>query len=233
MLLGWHIVLAAAAAVVFTAFVGLAAGRLVYEPMRNRGPAVLLIASVGVAYVIGGIVDGLIGTGIRTFDIPLATSYKFYGVRITDYQLILIAFAALSVVSIALFLNKTRIGLAIRAMAADPLLASSRGIDIHQTSRAAWLLASGLAGLAGVMLGLISTLSTDIAFGQILQIIAVAILAGLGSLYSVIVAGLIVGLAMDMSVLWIPAGYRPLIAFALVILVLLFRPEGLTGRKSS
>ncbi len=83
------------------------------------------------------------------------------------------------------------------------------------------------------MLGLISTLSTDIAFGQILQIIAVAILAGLGSLYTVIVAGLIVGLAMDMSVLWIPAGYRPLIAFALVILVLMFRPEGLAGRKTS
>lgn len=232
-LLGWNFVLSAVIAILFTALVGLAAGRLVYEPMRNRGPAVLLIASVGVAYVIGGVVDGLVGTGIRTFDIPLATSYRIFGVRITDYQMILVVFAALSVVSIALFLNKTRIGLAIRAMAADPVLASSRGIDIRQTSRAAWLLASGLAGLAGVMLGLISTLSTDIAFGQILQIIAVAILAGLGSLYTVIVAGLIVGLAMDMSVLWIPAGYRPLIAFALVILVLMVRPEGLAGRKTS
>lgn len=232
-LLGWNFVFSAVIAILFTALVGLAAGRLVYEPMRNRGPAVLLIASVGVANVIAGVVSGLIGTGIRTFDIPLATSYKFFGVRITDYQMILVVFAALSVVSIALFLNKTRIGLAIRAMAADPVLASSRGIDIRQTSRAAWLLASALAGLAGVMLGLISTLSTDIAFGQILQIIAVAILAGLGSLYTVIVAGLIVGLAMDMSVLWIPAGYRPLIAFALVILVLMVRPEGLAGRKTS
>ena len=68
---------------------------------------------------------------------------------------------------------------------------------------------------------------------QILQILAVAILAGLGSLYAVIVSGLIVGLAMDLSVFWIPAGYRPLIAFALVIIVLVFRPEGLAGRKAA
>jgi neutral amino acid transport system permease protein len=232
-LLGWHILAAAVAGIIVTAFVGLAVGRLVYEPIRNRGPAVLLISSVGVAFVIGGAIDAIVGVGIRTFDIPLATSYRFYGLRITNYQTLLVAFAAISVVSIALFLNKTNIGLAIRAMAADPQLASARGIDVRRTSRAVWLLASGLAGLAGVVLGLISTLSTDIAFNQILQILAVAILAGLGSLYSVIAAGLIVGLAMDLSVLWISAGYRPLIAFALVILVLIVRPEGLAGRKSS
>ncbi len=232
-LLGWHILIASAVAVIFTALVGLLVGRLVYEPIRDRGPAVLLISSVGVAFVIGGIVEVLVGTGIRTLNIPLATTYRVLGVRITDYQVILIVLAAVSVVAIALFLNKTRIGLAVRAMATNAELASSRGIDVRRTSQATWLLASGLAGVAGVMLSLISTLSTNIAFGQILQIIAVAILAGLGSLYAVILAGLIVGLAMDMSVIWIPAGYRPLVAFAVVILVLLFRPEGLAGRKST
>ncbi len=232
-LLGWHILAAAAIGIVFTALVGLAIGRLVYEPIRHHGPAVMLISSVGVTYVIGGIVDAAVGTGIRTFDIPLATSYEFFGVRITDYQAMVMALAALSGVSMALFLNKTKIGLAVRAMAANPELAASRGIDVRRTSMATWLLASGLAGLAGVMLGVVATLSTDIAFRQILQVLAVAILAGLGSLYSVILSGLIVGIAMDVSVLWIPAGYRPLIAFALVIVVLLFRPEGLAGRKSS
>ena len=83
------------------------------------------------------------------------------------------------------------------------------------------------------MLAMIATLSTEIAFLQILPIIAVAILAGLGSLYSVIAAGLIVGIAMDLSVYWIPAGYRPLIAFGVVIVVLLIRPDGLSGRKAS
>jgi neutral amino acid transport system permease protein len=230
---GWSFVASAIAAILFTSVIGLIIGRVIFDPIKNLGPAVLLISSVGVAYIIGGAVDGLIGTGIRTLDIPLATTYRFFGVRITNYQMIVVALAALTGISLALFLNKTKTGLAIRAMSANPELAASRGIDVRQTSRATWLIASGLAGLAGVMLAMIATLSTDIAFNQILQILAVAILAGLGSLYSVLAAGLIVGIAMDMSVFWIPAGYRPLIAFAVVIVVLLFRPEGLSGRKSS
>ncbi|MCL6286068.1 branched-chain amino acid ABC transporter permease [Ruegeria sp. 2012CJ41-6] len=230
---GWPFLPAAIVAIVATAFLGLFIGRLVYDPIRNLGPAVLLISSVGVAYVIGGAIDGIVGTGIRSLDIPLATTYKFLGVRITDYQMIVVGLAALTGISLALFLNKTKTGLAIRAMADNPALAASRGIDVQKTSRATWLVASGLAGLAGVMLAMIATLSTDIAFHQILQILAVAILAGLGSLYSVLLSGLIVGVAMDMSVYFIPAGYRPLIAFAVVIVVLLVRPEGLSGRSKS
>ncbi|MDB3911875.1 branched-chain amino acid ABC transporter permease [Paracoccaceae bacterium] len=228
---GWPFIPSSIVAIVITAVIGLIVGRLFYDPIRKLGPAVLLISSVGVAYVIGGSVDGLVGTGIRTLNIPLATTYKFFGVRITDYQMVVVALAAITGVSLATFMTKTKTGLAIRAMADNPELAKSRGIDVRQTSRATWLLSSGLAGLAGVVLALIATLSTDIAFHQILQILAVAILAGLGSLYSVLLAGLIVGIAMDMSVFWIPAGYRPLVAFAVVIIVLLVRPEGLAGRK--
>lgn len=229
----WPFVPSAMVGIVVTAFAGLAIGRAVYDPIRKFGPAVLLITSVGVTYVIGGAVDAIIGTGIRTLDVPIAVSYKFLGVRITNYQIVVVLLAAATSVSLAVFLNRTRTGLAIRAMAANPHLAASRGIDVRQTSRATWLISSGLAGLAGVVLALIATLSTDIAFHQILQILAVAILAGLGSLYSVIISGLIVGVAMDLSVFWIPAGYRPLIAFAVVILVLLFRPEGIAGRRAA
>lgn len=231
--LGWHILPSALVAIVLTAFVGLIIGRVVYDPIRKFGPSVMLITSVGVAYVIGGTVDALIGTGIRTLDIPLASSIRFLGLRITNYQLLVVVLAVVACASLALFLNKSRTGLAIRAISANPELAASRGIDVRKTSRATWLISSGMAGIAGVMLGVIATLSTDIAFHQILYILAVAILAGLGSLYAVILSGLIVGIAMDVSVFWIPAGYRPLIAFAVVILVLLVRPQGLAGSASS
>ena len=118
-------------------------------------------------------------------------------------------------------------------MSANPELAASRGVNLSATSRATWLLSSGLAGLAGVMLAVIATLTTDLAFAQILQILAVAILAGLGSLYAVILSGLLVGVAMDVSAYWIPAGYRPLVAFAVVIVVLVFRPAGLAGTRTA
>lgn len=232
-LLGVPIVVSALVAIAVTAGLGLLIARVVYDPIKAFGPAVLLITSVGVAYILGGTLDALVGTGIRTFDIPLATTYRIAGLRITDYQLMVVALAALTSIGLAVFFNTTRLGLAVRAMTDNPELAASRGIDIATTSRVTWLIASALAGLAGVMLGVTATLSTDIAFHQILQIIAVAILAGLGSLYAVIWAGLIVGISMDISVYVLPAGYRPLIAFAVVILVLLVRPQGLAGRAAS
>lgn len=230
---GLHVVAAGAVAVALTALIGLGTARVIYDPIRKRGPAVLLITSTGVAFVIGGVIDGLIGTGIRTLQIDLAERYEVSGIRITSHQIILVVLAAAVSVSLALFLNRTRTGLAIRAMAANPALAGSRGIDLRGTSRATWLISSGLAGLAGVMLAVIATLTTDLPFAQILQILAVAIVAGLGSLYAVIVAGLLVGIAMDMSAFWIPAGYRPLVAFAAVIVVLLFRPAGIAGVRAA
>ena len=228
-----HVIVAAVVAIAVTALVGLVIARVVYDPIRTRGPAVLLITSTGVAFVLGGIMDGLIGTGIRTLQIGLAQRYEVLGIRITSHQLLMVLLAAATSVSLAVFLNRTRTGLAIRAMSANPSLAASRGVNLHATSRATWLLSSSLAGIAGVMLAVVATLTTDLAFAQILQILAVAILAGLGSLYAVIVSGLLVGIAMDVSAFWIPAGYRPLVAFAVVIVVLVFRPAGLAGTRAA
>lgn len=228
-----HVIVAAVVAIAVTALVGLVIARVVYDPIRTRGPAVLLITSTGVAFVLGGIMDGLIGTGIRTLQIGLAQRYEVLGIRITSHQLLMVLLAAATSVSLAVFLNRTRTGLAIRAMSANPSLAASRGVNLNATSRATWLLSSSLAGIAGVMLAVVATLTTDLAFAQILQILAVAILAGLGSLYAVIVSGLLVGIAMDVSAFWIPAGYRPLVAFAVVIVVLVFRPAGLAGTRAA
>jgi neutral amino acid transport system permease protein len=122
-------------------------------------------------------------------------------------------------------------GLHLRALASNDILASARGVNLKQTSTAMWLIAGALAGLAGVLLGLQGALNTDLSFEQILLIMSVSILAGFGSIYGVVGAALVLGVAMDMSTLVIPAGYRELIAFAVVILVLIFRPEGISGSK--
>ena len=100
---GWPIVPAAIVAIVATAFIGLFIGRVVYDPIRRLGPAVVLISSVGVAYVIAGLMHAIIGTGIRTLDVPLATTFKFFGLRITNYQMIVVGLAALTGISLALF----------------------------------------------------------------------------------------------------------------------------------
>jgi branched-chain amino acid transport system permease protein len=225
--LGWNFFLAGAIAIVGTSFLGLVVARVFYDPIKQLGSSVLLITSVGVTFFLHGIAEGSIGTGIRVFDIPTPTVLSLGELRVTAYQLAIIGIAVVAAVGLTLFMNRTRTGMDIRAMAINRDLAASRGIDIKATSRATWLIASGLAGLAGVLLGVQATLTTDLAFQQILIILTVAIVGGLGSLYGVIAAAFLVGFAMDLSVLWLPGGYRPMVAFAVVIIVLAVRPSGL------
>jgi len=230
--LGWNFFAAAATAVAVTAVLGLVVARVFYDPIKRLGPSVLLITSVGVTFFLHGFAEALIGTGIRVFDIPLPYSFNIGGIRITTYQIAIMALAAISTLGLVMFLNRTRTGMGIRAMAIDRDLAASRRVDIKASSRSTWLIASGLAGLAGVTLGVQATLTTDLAFQQILIILTVAIVAGLGSLYGVIVAAALIGIAMDLSVLWLPGGYRPMVAFAVVILALAIRPSGLIGSST-
>jgi neutral amino acid transport system permease protein len=230
--LGWPFLAAALVAVVVAAVIGWVVARVFYDPVKHLGPLVLLITSVGVVFVLQGIIDAIFGGGTFSYEIPRAQTIRVGGVRITNYQIAVITLATVSSVGLAAFLSRTRTGLAIRAMAIDRRLAASRGVNIIAASRATWLIASALAGVAGVVLAVLGTLTPELAFDQFLTILAVAILAGLGSLYSVILAALIVGLAMDLSLLVLPGGWRPMIAFVIVIIVLLLRPTGL-GRAEA
>lgn len=229
--LGWHFLLAALVSIAVTALVALVIARLVYDPIKHLGPAILLISSVGVAFLLHGTTAAVVGVGIFGFEIPRLAAFSLGEVFVAPYRIVLLGLAAVCAVGLALFLNRTRTGKSIRAMSINRDLAASRGVDITAASRATWLVTGVLAGLGGVALGVLGTLTTDLAFGQILVILAVAIVAGLGSLYGVIVAAFIVGMAMDLSQLVLPGGYRPVIAFALVILVLLIRPQGLVGSR--
>jgi neutral amino acid transport system permease protein len=102
-----------------------------------------------------------------------------------------------------------------------------RGVRTQLVSSVVWLIASALAGLAGVLIGIIGSVNSEIGWFNILIVLSAAVMGGLGSIYGVIAAGLILGLAMDLSALVIPTAYRTVVAFAALILVLLLRPEGL------
>ena len=231
--LGWHFLLAAFLAVSLTAGVGLAIARLFYDPIKHLGSMMLLITSVGVVFVLEGLIEAVFGGGARTYNIPRPVSYTVGDIRVTNYQLMVVGLALVTALAVAVFLTKTKTGLAIRAMAIDRQLAASRGVNIVAASRASWLLSCTLAGIAGVVLAVLGTLTPELAFDQFLTILAVAILAGLGSLYSVIAASVFIGLAMDLSLLVLPGGWRPTVAFAIVIAVLVLRPSGIGSARAA
>ncbi|MHB8499742.1 MAG: branched-chain amino acid ABC transporter permease [Candidatus Acidiferrales bacterium] len=227
----WPFLAAAATAILVTVAVAVITARLIYSPLHNRGSGVLLITSVGVLYLLHGITEMIVLPGVYAFKLPRFAAISLAGLPVEPIDLIVVGVTVACVLILYAILAWTRIGLAIRAFANDQQLAASRGIDINQVAAATWILTGFLAGVAGIIFGLRSSLTTDLAFDQLLLIISVSILAGLGNLFGIVIAGLALGLAMDLSTLVIPTGYREAVAFAIVILVLTLRPQGLTGAR--
>ena len=137
------------------------------------------------------------------------------------------ATAAVAILALHVFLTKTPAGISVRAVATNPDLARVRGISTRLVSYQVWFIAGFLAGLAGVMIGIIGSVGPELGWQNIILILAAAVLGGLGSTYGVIMASLLLGLAMDLSALLIPTSYRTVVAFAALIIVLLFKPSGL------
>lgn len=226
---GWGILAAAIAAVLITALTGLLIAIFFYKPVRHYGELVLLFTSIGLAYVIYGLVQALAGTNVKAFNMSPSKVWTIGGQPIvTPHEFIIIMIAVICVVLLHLFLTKTKKGRGIRAMAGNRDLARIRGIHAEELSRYVWLISSGLAGLAGVLLAVNGSLHTEMGWIEILFILSAAVLGGLGGIYGTMIAAFIIGLSMEFSSLFISPSYRTAIAFLIIILVLSFKPQGLS-----
>ena len=220
---GMGVVAAAVIGVLLTVVLSLLQARLFYHPIHSYGPDILLITSVGVAFATQGVIEMFVDPGTSLLALANPEPFVVGTVRINPYQAGVVVAALAITLGLYMVFSRTRIGRQIRAVSVDRQLAQSRGVSLTVTSRAVWVAAGATAGMAGVALGLLGTLTTDIAFSQILLIVAVSIFAGFGSLMALLAAALVTGLAMDVSILWIPTAYRSAIPFAIIILVLVFR----------
>lgn len=229
-MMGLGMVLSAILAIAITGFVGVGINKGIYRPVKEKGALILLFTSVGLSYTIQGIVGAVAGMKMYSYDIPDVTAIEMFGVPlVTGYELMIVIIALCSTLGLHLFLTRTNVGKAIRAVADNFDLARVRGINTDQTANYVWFIASAFAGLAGVFAGIIGSIHTGMGWYQILIILAATVLGGLGSLYGVMLASLLLGLGMELGVLILPSYYRSAIAFAIIIIVLLIKPEGLQG----
>lgn len=249
-------------AVPITALAALAIDRVAYRPLRAQGakPVTLLIASIGVTLMMQGLIRLFFGVGTRSMfitdtkeifriDLPLGLATR--PIVISEPQLLLIALTVIAVVALHLFLTRSRLGKGMRAMADNPALAQVSGINTAHVIRVTWVIAGGLACLAGTMLALDVSLKPDLAFNIILPIFAAAIVGGLGQAYGAIAGGFLVGFAETLAVFnwttllrpfqsllpqgWslptdlslVPTDYKLTVAFVILVVVLLFRPTGI------
>lgn len=223
-----------AVAIVGTAALGVVCGKLLFDPVKHRGGNVLLFTSVGLAFVTYGVMIALFGTRLRVSEIELGTARDFGPVSVAPGELVILLVTGVVVAGLWLFLGRTGLGRDIRAVASNRELAHVRGVAINRVSTTVWAISSGLAAIGGIMSGVVGSVTTESGWGYILLVLAAAVLGGIGNILGVIGAALLLGVVMDLSALWIDTAYRPVVAFAILIAVLLVRPQGLFsfhGRK--
>jgi neutral amino acid transport system permease protein len=236
--LGLPIVPAAVLAMAATAVLSVALELVLWQPLRTRsaGFMSLFLVSVGLALVLRHAIYLVAGPQPRTYSVDPYKVYVIGSARLSGAQGIAIVVASVGIVLVGVLIARTGVGRAMRALADDLPLAAVAGVRTGRVILAAWIVSGLLAGLAGVLAGLVQTsFNPQLGFTLLLPIFAAVVLGGIGSVYGALAGGLALGLAMELST-WpefaggVDPTYKPVVAFAALVLVLLLRPQGLFGR---
>ncbi len=228
--LGFSLPLAALCGAAVSALLAAVVDWLVYRPLRDRSAITLLVASMGVAFVLENAVRFLAGNTPLGYAVEAARPWRWAGLRFNVEQLITVAVSLACLAVVALIFRGSRLGRAMRAVADNPSLAATRGVSRQVVATLTWLLAGGLAALAGLLVGLDSTLDPQMGWNYLLPVFAAAVLGGWSSPGAAVAGALVMGVLSELSTLVLPAHYRTLVAFAALSLLLLLRPSGLFGR---
>jgi neutral amino acid transport system permease protein len=225
--------LAGLLAVVAAGVLGGAQDRLLWRPLRKRGTGLIamLVVTIGLALFLRYFFLYLFGGASQPFRAYESQSPLDLGpVDITPRALISMTIAIVVLLAVAFALLRTRIGKATRAVADNPSLASSSGIDVERVIQVVWIAGAALAGLAGILLGMAQQVSFQLGFQILLLVFAAVTLGGLGTAFGALVGSLIVGIFTQVSTLFIPSELKNAGALAILILILLVRPQGILGR---
>jgi neutral amino acid transport system permease protein len=229
---GAPIVVAALFAIVMTALLGVFFERVMWKPMRarNAGLLQLLLMSIGLAFIIRYGIQYAWGSEVRILDVDRFAVVKFLGLRIgrTEFVTIIVGVAVL--LSVGLMLRYTLLGKQMRALADNLDLAETSGIDTSRVILYTWLFAGGLAGLAGVLAGAVTDVRPELGFALLLAIFAAVVLGGIGDVFGALASGIVLGLLIEWSTLFIESRWKITIGFAVLLLVLIIRPQGIFGK---
>ncbi len=228
---GLSLILATVLAGGLTAIIALLIDRLVFARLRARaGHMTLVFASFGIALLVRNLVLISFGPDPYYYSRTLQMAIRLPGdILVMPDQVFVLLLTIVLVIFLHLFLTKSRAGIAMRGVAENPSLASACGIDVDAVIRWTWILGGVGAAIAGVLYGMTVQLRPELGFSLLLPLFAAVILGGTGSMYGAVVGGLIVGLAENLSVMVIPASYKPAIPFLLILLILYVKPKGLFG----
>lgn len=231
---GWEFLAALVVSMPVVGLVALAVDRVIYRRLRNQNAALVLfaMASLGMAFFLRSGIYMIWGPDFHFYyqGRPNPAMNLPFNVRVQADQLFILGLALSLVLLVYLLLTKTRMGKAMRATADNPQLAQVRGIDTERVIAWTWVLSGALAAAGGAMYGLTSQLRPEMGFWLLLPMFAGTIMGGIGSPLGALVGAMIIGIVTQMSAAFLNPAYGPAIAFILMIVMLILRPQGLFGK---
>ena len=208
---------------------------VVYTPFQRRGasPITMVIVSLGMTLIIEFGIEAVAGGVPVSYTMGSGSTFTAGGLTLTGVQLVIMALAVLTMAGVHVLLRYTKLGKAMRATAANRTLARNCGIRTGRVITVTWALTGALCGLAGTVFaidaGSFDATSTDVF---LVLILAAVFLGGPGQPYGAMLGALIIGLATEVSAVFIPADYKYVIAFVVLLVMLGVRPTGLLGERT-
>jgi len=234
---GWRMIIAFPVAMAAVGFVAILFDQVLYRKLRKKGsgPVMMAMSSLGAAFIIRMIIlilwgpDSLFyrpGLIRQVIDLP-------WGIKIMPDEVLILIVVFVLIFMLHIFLQKTKMGKAMRATSDNQQLALISGIDTERIIMWTWAIGGALAAAGGILYGIDVQLNPRMGWDILLPLFAATILGSIGNMYGALVGGLIMGVAQQMSTVFITPTYKPAVAFVIMIVILLFRPKGIFGGSSS
>ncbi len=222
---------AMALAMVVGAVIGLLIERLAYRPVRDAPHINAFIIALGLTMMVEGLNLLTFGADQVVIQTPYRAVHNVGGVAVAELRLLVILTAFTLVGLTALLISRTKTGKSIRAVAQNRPAAVLMGVNVNRVSAIVFSVSSALGAAAGALVGALLAIAPGVGEGFAVKGFAVLILGGLGSIPGAIVGGLVLGVSESLAAGFISSAYKDVIAFIVMIVVLLFRPEGLLGKR--
>lgn len=205
-----------------------------WRPLRKRrtGLIAMMIVSIGLAILLRYTYLYIFAGGRRPYpEYSTQSGIEFGPVSLAPRDLWSMAICVIALGGVVWILSRTRLGKATRAVSDNPALASASGIDVNHVIRSVWIGGAALSGLAGILLGLSQQVEYQIGYKTLLLVFAAVILGGLGTVWGAILGALVVGVFIQVSTLVIPSELKDAGALAILVVILLVRPQGILGQR--
>lgn len=207
---------------------------VIYRPLRRNGSnqLVLLLSSLGIYIVLQNVISMVFGDETRRIRSGVVKEgLNIFEARITPIQIMTICVSAALVILLSIFLRKTKIGTSMRAVANDPMLASVSGINSNAVILRAFAIGSALAGLAGILVSLDIDMSPTMGMNALMMGIVAVIIGGVKSIPGIALGAMLLATAQHLGAWYIGSQWQDAIAFLILMVFLVVRPEGFLGKK--